>query len=135
MSEEIAGRGYLLDAHTALWALERPETLSDAALEAIGSGPNVLSVVVYWEVMIKSMKGKLDVGAPRAWWLEALDQLAATVLPIRPDHVSAVHGLPSIHGDPFDRILVGQAIAERLSLVTSDSETVRYASKTLRVVA
>jgi len=83
--------------------------------------------------MIKSMKGNLDVGDPRTWWREALYQLAATALPLRPDHVAAVHGLPLIHKDPFDRVLIAQAIAEKLTLVTMDSEIAQYGSKSLRM--
>ena len=132
--ERVSARGYLLDTHTALWALDRPEALSDAARNAVSSGPNVLSVVSYWEVMLKSMKGTLDVGDPRIWWREALEQLAATVLLLRPDHVAAVYGLPPIHKDPFDRMLIAQATVEGLALVSVDGEIARYASKSLRVV-
>ncbi len=135
MSGEVAGRGYLLDTHTALWALERPEALTGAARKAVCSGPNVLSVVSYWEVMIKSMKGTLDVGDPRVWWQEALEQLAASVLLLRPGHVNAINGLPLIHKDPFDRVLIAQAITEKLTLVTSDGEVARYASKSLQIVS
>jgi PIN domain nuclease of toxin-antitoxin system len=127
-------RGYLLDTHTALWALERPEALSNAAREAVISGPNVLSVVSYWEVIIKSMKGNLDVGDPRAWWFEALDQLAASPLALRPEHVSAVFSLPPLHKDPFDRIMIAQAKVEGLSLISADTDIARHASKTLRIV-
>jgi PIN domain nuclease of toxin-antitoxin system len=127
-------QGYLLDTHTALWALDRPEALSAPARKAASTGPNVLSVVSYWEVTIKSMKGTLDVGDPRLWWREALEQLAAIVLLLRPDHVAAVRGLPPIHKDPFDRVLIAQATAEGLALVSSDGEIARYASKGLRVV-
>jgi PIN domain nuclease of toxin-antitoxin system len=134
LNKQVPARGYLLDTHTAIWALERPEALSVSSREAASSGPNALSVVSYWEVMIKSMKGTLDVGDPRIWWHEALEQLAATVLLLRPDHVAAVHGLPPIHKDPFDRVLIAQATVEGLALVTSDSEIARYASKRLRVV-
>ena len=134
MSNEVPTRGYLLDTHTAIWALDTPENLTASARKAVLSGPNVLSVVSYWEVMLKSMKGRLDVGDPRAWWTEALDQLAATPLLLRPQHIAAVSGLPPIHKDPFDRMLIAQAMAEGLSLVTTDGEIARYVSKTLRVV-
>jgi PIN domain nuclease of toxin-antitoxin system len=56
--------GYLLDTNAALIALADPGRLSRAARKAILTGPNVLSVVSYWEVVLKSMKGNLDVGAP-----------------------------------------------------------------------
>jgi PIN domain nuclease of toxin-antitoxin system len=109
-------------------------SLSAAAKAAITAGPNFLSVVSYWEVVVKSMKGTLDVGDPRFWWQEALEQLAATVLPLRPDHITAVYGLAPIHKDPFDRMLIAQATVEGLALVTSDGEIARYAVKGLRVV-
>jgi len=85
--------------------------------------------------MLKSMKGTLDVGDPRSWWLEALDQLAATPLILRPQHIAAVYALPPIHKDPFDRMLIAQATAEELTLVSSDGEIARYASTGLRVVS
>jgi PIN domain nuclease of toxin-antitoxin system len=134
LSEEALERGYLLDTRTTLWALERPEALSDAALKAVSSGPNILSVVSYWEVTIKSMKGTLDVGDPRVWWREALEQLAATALPLRPEHVGTVYGLPPFHKDPFDRALIAQAKVQGLALITADAEIARYVSEGLRVV-
>lgn len=124
----------MLDTHTAIWALGTPELLSASARKAVLAGPNVLSVVSYWEVMLKSLKGTLDVGDPRAWWFDALDQLAATPLPLRPQHVAGVHALPPVHKDPFDRMLIAQAVAEGLALVSTDKEIVHYASKNLRVV-
>jgi PIN domain nuclease of toxin-antitoxin system len=91
-------------------------------------------VVTYWEVTIKSMKGKLDVGDPRGWWLEAVQQLAATVVLLKPEHVAAVQGLLPIHKDPFDRMLIAQATVEGLALVSVDPEIARYGSDALRVV-
>jgi len=133
LSDELPARGYLLDTHTAIWALDTPEDLTASARKAVLSGPNFLSVLSYWEVMLKSMKGRLDVGDPRSWWLDALDQLAAAPLLLRPQHIAAVYRLPPIHMDPFDRMLIAQAAAEGLALVTTDKEIARYASKTLRV--
>jgi PIN domain nuclease of toxin-antitoxin system len=134
LTGKAPARGYLLDTHTAIWALDRPEALSVPARNAASAGPNVLSVVSYWEVMIKSMNGKLDVGDPRVWWHEALQQLAATVLTLRPEHVAAVHSLPLIHKDPFDRMLIAQASVEGLTLVSRDGDIARYASKSLSVI-
>jgi PIN domain nuclease of toxin-antitoxin system len=98
------------------------------------AGPNFLSVVSYWEVILKSMKGSLDVGDPRAWWTDALEQLAATPLPLRPDHIAEVYTLPPLHKDPFDRVLVGQAAVEGLKLVTTDGEIPRYASARVKIL-
>jgi PIN domain nuclease of toxin-antitoxin system len=134
LNPEHPAQGYLLDTHAAIWALDRPEALSVVARTAASTGPNVLSVVSYWEVMIKSMKGTLDLGDPRAWWFDALEQLAATPLFVRPEHVAAVYRLEPIHKDPFDRVLIAQATVEGLALVTTDGTIARYASDRLRVI-
>jgi len=127
--------GQLLDTNSALLALTDADRLPAAVRAAILAGPNVLSAVSYWEVLIKSMKGNLNVGDPRTWWHDALDQLAATPLALRPEHVAELFALPPLHKDPFDRILIAQATAEELTLITTDGEIPRYASLRLRVVS
>jgi len=127
--------GYLLDTNAALIALTDPNRLPAAVRKALLAGPNILSVVSYWEVLLKSMKGSLKVGDARAWWRDALDQLAATPLALRPEHVAELYTLPPFHKDPFDRILIAQATAEELELVTTDRTIPRYASTRLRVVS
>jgi PIN domain nuclease of toxin-antitoxin system len=134
LTGRVSECGFLLDTHAVLWALDRPEALSETARIAAGTGPNFLSVVSYWEITVKSMKGKLDVGDPRAWWREAVRQLAATVVLLRPEHVAAVYNLPPIHKDPFDRMLIAQATVQGLALVSMDAEVARYGSAQLRVV-
>jgi PIN domain nuclease of toxin-antitoxin system len=126
--------GVLLDTNAALFALAAPARLSAAARAAILAGPNMLSVVSYWEVMIKNMKGALDVGDPRSWWRDALHQLAAAPLPLRAEHVAGVYSLPPHHKDPFDRVLIAQAIADRLVFVSSDAEAAKYSSAGLQLV-
>ena len=126
--------GYLLDTNAVLIALTEPDALSPAVRDAVLGGPNFLSVVSFWEVLLKSMKGNLNVGDPRIWWLDALEQLAATPLTLRPEHLAGVYGLPAIHKDPFDRALIAQATVEDLELVTTDAEIPRYASARFRVV-
>jgi len=85
--------------------------------------------------MVKTMKGNLIVRSPRTWWPDALFQLAASPLLIRPEHVDELLGLPPLHKDPFDRILIAQAIAENLTLVTTDADIVRYRSNHLKVIS
>ena len=126
--------GYLLDTNAVLFALARPERLSAAALDAIQKGPNRISVVSYWEVVLKAARGKLDVGEPRLWWQDALKELGAVPLPLRTEHVDRLNALESIHNDPFDRILVTQAIVEGFGFVTADQEMRGYSGSGLRVV-
>ena len=85
-----------------------------------------LSVGSYWEIVIKVRKGLLEIADPVSWWNRASQLLGAEVLPIRASHVGAIAGLPGIHRDPFDRILVAQAIVEGLSLITSDQQIGAY---------
>ncbi len=125
---------YLLDTNVALIAMSDPDRLPPAVRKTILRAENLLSVISYWEVLLKSAKGTLDVGDPRSWWAAALDQLVATPLPLRPEHVAAAWDLPSIHKDPFDRILIAQAIAEDVGLVTTDEAVQKYRSCGLRVV-
>jgi len=126
--------GCLLDTNVVLIALAEPDRLTSAVRSAVSRGPNVMSAVTFWEVTLKASRGKLDVGDPRAWWARALGDLAATTLPLRPEHVAELHSLPDHHRDPFDRALIAQAVSEDLALVTTDRELSRYASSRLRVI-
>lgn len=127
--------GYLLDTSVALLATSDPERLSSAIQRSIQQGPAFLSVVAYWEVMVKAMKGTLDVGDPRQWWKETIEALALTALVCRPEHIAALYHLPAIHQDPFDRLLIAQASVENLTILTTDTTIGRYASLQLRVLS
>jgi PIN domain nuclease of toxin-antitoxin system len=126
--------GYLLDTSAVLIGLKEPGSLTEPARAAMLTGPNFLSVVVYWEVVLKSMKGGLEVGDPRDWWRDALEQLAATPLAMRPDHIAEVYRLPPIHQNLFDRVLIAQATVEDLILVTTDAKIPLYAGERFRTV-
>ena len=114
--------------------MSAPERLSPAVRSSVEAGPNVLSVVSYWEVVLKSAKGKLEVGNPRAWWEMALFDFAATSIPLRSIHVAEIYHLRPIHQDPFDRALIAQATMEDLALVTTDGVIGAYAGERLTVV-
>ena len=121
-------KGYLVDTSIALAAVDQPQRLSKNVRRALDRGPAFLSLIAYWEVMIKSMNGMLQVGDPRQWWQETLDALSLVPLLWRPEHVAELYGLPPIHRDPFDRAMIAQAIAEDLVLLTRDTEIPKYAS-------
>ncbi len=124
-----------MDTNIALLAVGTPERLSAAARSTVEKGPCFISVVSYWEVILKAMKGSLDVGDPRQWWSETLDGLELRVLPLRPEHIAAIYHLPAIHQDPFDRALIAQAIVEGLTLLTTDGTIPRYESDRFRTLA
>jgi PIN domain nuclease of toxin-antitoxin system len=124
----------LLDTHAWLWWQMAPERLSKAALAALGAEENdvFLSAVSSWEMAIKIAAGRLQL--PRAlseMVPESLMQDGFINLPIQPAHCFALSELPMHHRDPFDRMLVAQALAEDCTLVSADSVLDRYASPRL----
>ena len=127
--------GCLLDTNILLLATFRPEALSPEIAREVETRPLFLSIVSYWEVVLKSMKGKLDVGDPRSWWATAVDDLAATPMALASEHVAEIYSLPAIHADPFDRALIAQAIAGELTLATTDARIQQYASMRLRILS
>jgi len=126
-----ARTAHLLDTSTLLWALGSPERLSPRSRRLVDGGENVVSVASYWEVVIKTQKGLLTIADLATWWRRATELMAARVLPIRASHVTALAALPMLHKDPFDRILIAQAVAEGLGLVTSDESIAGYSVRTI----
>jgi PIN domain nuclease of toxin-antitoxin system len=116
----------LLDTGTLLWILTAPDRLSQPARDVVASGGSVLSVASYWEVVIKTRKGLLPISDPVSWWTRTTELFGRRILPIRASHVTALAALPDLHRDPFDRILIAQAVAEGLPLVSSDSQIAAY---------
>jgi PIN domain nuclease of toxin-antitoxin system len=126
-----ARSAHLLDTSTLLWALGDPERLSPRARRLVDAGENVVSVASYWEVVIKTQKGLLSIPDLPTWWRRATDLTAARLLPIRASHITALAALPMVHKDPFDRILIAQAVAEGLGLVTNDGIVAPYPVQTM----
>src|SRR5712692_1275342 len=122
---------HLLDTSTLLWALASPERLSSRARRLVDAGENVVSVASYWEVVVKTQKGLLSIADVATWWRRATELIAVRTLPIRASHVTALAALPLVHKDPFDRMLIAQAIAEGLDFVTNDEHISSYAVRTI----
>jgi PIN domain nuclease of toxin-antitoxin system len=127
--------GYLLDTGTALWMTSAPERVSRQQRAAIEAGPVWLSVISFWEVTIKAAGRRLELAEPAKWWRIVIGDLQAGVLQLRPEHVEALIPLSALHRDPFDRMLLAQAKAEDLTLLSSDREMKRYASAGCRIMA
>jgi PIN domain nuclease of toxin-antitoxin system len=118
----------LLDTHVLLWTIAESRRLSAAARALIGEPDNELtfSSVSLWEVAIKAGRGRDDFRIDVSSLRRSLFDNGYTELPITSAHAAALGGLPPIHRDPFDRMLVAQAIVEGLTLVTSDPAVAKY---------
>lgn len=120
----------LLDTHLVLWAAAMSTRLPDRARELLEDPANEVycSVASLWEIAIKSALRRadfeVDLGALRA----ALPEMTIAELPITGRHVEQLAALPTLHKDPFDRLLVAQAAAEPLVLLTNDSVLAEYGS-------
>ena len=121
----------LLDTHVLIWALENNPRLSDSAREAIVDGENLVfaSAVSVWEISVKQAMGKLDVPDNL---IEEIQIHRFTPLEINLQHARLAGRLPAIHKDPFDRMLIAQAILEKLTIVTRDQIINQYDVTVLR---
>jgi PIN domain nuclease of toxin-antitoxin system len=118
----------LLDTHLLLWAAGRPDRLSAEARSLIEAEENELffSAANLWEVVIKSGLGREDFKIDARLLRRGLLDNGYSELPIGSEHVVAIEGLPPIHKDPFDRILLAQAQVEGITLVTADPTLAQY---------
>jgi PIN domain nuclease of toxin-antitoxin system len=118
----------LLDTHLLLWAAGEPSRLSRGARSLLDDPENELlfSAANLWEVSIKRALGRKEFTVdPRLLRRGLLDN-GYGELPIMSDHVVAIDSLPAVHKDPFDRVLVAQALVEGVTLLTTDSLLTRY---------
>ena len=113
----------LLDSHTLIWAVDDPLQLSPAATSALQDPANelLLSTASIWEIAIKVGLKKLTLTRPfKPWMNKAIGDLDLSILPITIDYVDRQAGLPDHHRDPFDRLLIAQALTEIVSIVSAD---------------
>ncbi len=125
----------LLDTHIALWALTDSPQLPTQAKELILQPSNriVASAASVWEVAIKHALGRGDMPVSGSDILAYFQQAGYELLPILPKHAAHVEQLPGHHQDPFDRILVAQALVEPLHLLTHDAVMARYGETVILV--
>ncbi len=127
---------YFLDAHAFLWwnADNAPGRLSPRVFSLIDDRQNelFLSIATVWEIQIKSQIGKLILPAPLAEILELqIKRNQIQIFSITVPHVLALSQLPDHHRDPFDRILIAQAIIESTPVLTKDPLFIRYSVTTV----
>ena len=120
----------LLDSHTLLWSFWNSPQLGTRSREAIRDPDNeaLVSVASIWELAMKRVSGRLD--APGDL-LNACQEQGFALLSIEPLHAEQAANLPMHHRDPFDRMLVAQAQAEGLTIVTADAQMRRYGVRTM----
>jgi PIN domain nuclease of toxin-antitoxin system len=118
----------ILDTHAFLWAMAGDRRMSQKAHDLF-EGPSdlFLSIVSIWEILIKVQLEKLPLPRPAGPFLiRKLAESQIEILPIALDHLVTFEGLPMHHGDPFDRMIIAQALEENLPIITADRFFARY---------
>jgi len=128
---------YLADTHILIWAANAPERLSRVASTCLQDRSETCfySPISLWEIAIKYGLGKLDLqGRTPEEFLEELDRSFFECLPLDNEMVASSFRLPRLHGDPFDRLLIWQAISSGCTLLSADKATDAYVPHGLTVV-
>jgi PIN domain nuclease of toxin-antitoxin system len=115
----------LLDTHIFLWAVAGNPLLKPAVRRVIASADEVyVSAASIWEVAVKARLGRIEADSDEL--VAAIEASGFLELPVRVAHAAGVARLPLHHSDPFDRLLVAQAVAEPLKLLTADAMLAKY---------
>jgi len=120
---------FLLDTHTFLWFITANPKLSNSARLLIEDIANkrLLSIASLWEITIKASQGKLKLSIPFTDLVTTqIQDNAISLLPIMSEHLKIMFTLPFYHKDPFDRLLIAQAIAESIPIITKDAIFQQY---------
>jgi PIN domain nuclease of toxin-antitoxin system len=118
----------LLDTHLLLWAAGAPERLPPVARTLLASSDHQLmfSAASFWEIAIKSGLGRVDFRVEAGVLRRGLEEHGYEEVPVTSRHALAVDRLPPIHRDPFDRMLIAQAVVEGVTLLTADAVVASY---------
>ena len=125
----------LLDTHILLWAAGQPEKLSESARTRLTAAENSLyfSAASMWEIVIKLGLGRDDFKVDPYRLRKMLVVHGYTEIPVSSEHVLRVLGLPLVHKDPFDRLLLAQARSEGMLLVTADAAVAEFGESVMMV--
>ena len=125
----------LLDTHVLLWAAGQPERLPAAARALLDDPHNepMFSSASLWEIAIKSGLGRDDFQVDARLLRRGLLDNGYGELPVASEHAVAIDGLPPIHKDPFDRLLIAQAMVEGITLLTNDPLVAQYPAPVRKV--
>ncbi|MBU2823743.1 type II toxin-antitoxin system VapC family toxin [Acidithiobacillus ferrooxidans] len=124
----------MLDTHVALWAITDSPKLSKKAREMIELPKSSIwiSAATIWEIAIKRSLGRGDMPVSSQEAMRYFGESGYRFLPIEPEHAAAVEDLPAHHADPFDRILVAQALVEPMRLITHDAMVACYSDTIIK---
>lgn len=119
---------YLLDTHSLLWFINGDRELSDTAKSYIENPDTTkyVSVASFWEIAVKVSIKKLDLDMPFTELKEHVSKNGFTILPITFEHTSNLVKLDFHHKDPFDRLLISQALTDQLTIISRDSNFRKY---------
>ena len=118
---------YLLDTHTLLWSFYKEEQLSDAVRDTIENADELyVSIVTLWEIAIKQSIGKLDFKQSIVDIANECLRQDIQILDMKPEHCEIIKTLPIIHSDPFDRMIIAQAIHEKMTIISKDGKISQY---------
>lgn len=125
----------LLDTHVALWAITDSPKLSQKAREIIQSSKSTVwvSAASVWEIAIKYALGRGDMPVSSQEAMTYFRESGYRFLPVEAEHAAAVQDLPTHHQDPFDRILVAQALMEPMRLMTHDPLVALYSDTIIKI--
>ena len=125
----------LLDTQILLWAAGVPERLPASARKLLNDARNELlfSAASLWEIAIKHRLGRDDFRVEPRLLRRGLRDNGYIELPITSEHAVSIDSLPSLHKDPFDRLLLAQALCEGITLITSDAQLARYGGPVRKV--
>lgn len=123
----------LIDTHALIWFIKGDNNLSDQAKTIIESEDNVIyvSIVSIWEIVIKTNIGKLELNKSVDDIFNFLNDNQIRIINILQNHLSTQLLLPLHHRDPFDRLLIAQAIAEDIAIITADQHFKPYPAKVI----
>ncbi|WP_205748245.1 type II toxin-antitoxin system VapC family toxin [Dyadobacter bucti] len=119
---------HLLDTHTLIWFIEGDENLSDIARKSIERRKitNYVSIASLWEIAIKINIGRLEIKVPFHQIREKIFENGFQILPISFEDTLIISSLPLFHRDPFDRIIIAQAMANNLTIISRDEHLRAY---------
>ncbi|MCL7421840.1 MAG: type II toxin-antitoxin system VapC family toxin [Methylobacter sp.] len=128
---------YLLDTHSFLWSIWQPDKLGRQAIAVLENTNNnvFVSSITFWEISLKYTLGKLTLGCKPDDLLAVADDMGFARISLSPEEAALFHKLPKLsHKDPFDRMLIWQAIARDLVLISKDNQFGHYSQHGLQVI-